>query len=249
LPGKTFIEDNAQSFQTMGNFTRTGLGRSFNEFYGYEMLGIFQTQAEIDAYRGPGGTILQPTAKPGDIKYANLDGNETISGSDRTYIGSPLPKLTYGVTVNLAYKGFDMVIFGNGVSGNQIFQGLRRLDVTYANWQNSILDRWTPNNPSTTVPRVVENDPNGNNTKFSKKYLEKGDYFRLKTLQIGYNLPSKITQKIGAQKLRVYLMSENLWTITNYSGYDPEIGGTVLGVDRGVYPQSRSFMVGLNVAF
>jgi len=249
LPGKSFIEDNAQSFQTMGNFTRTGLGRSFNEFYGYEMLGIFQTQAEIDAYRGPGGTILQPTAKPGDIKYANLDGNETISGSDRTYIGSPLPKLTYGVTVNLAYKGFDMVIFGNGVSGNQIFQGLRRLDVTYANWQSSVLDRWTPNNPSTTVPRVVENDPNGNNTKFSKKYLEKGDYFRLKTLQIGYNLPSKITQKIGAQKLRVYLMSENLWTITNYSGYDPEIGGTVLGVDRGVYPQSRSFMVGLNVAF
>ena len=249
LPGKAFIEDNAQSFQTMGNFTRTALGRSFNEFYGYESLGIFQSQAEVDAYRGPGGTILQPNAKAGDIKFANLDGNESITAADRTYLGSPLPKFTYGVTLNLAYKAFDLVAFGNGAGGNMIFQGLRRLDVTFANWQTSILDRWTPGNPSSTQPRVVQSDPNGNNTKFSKKYLEAGDYFRLKTLQIGYNLPKNFTQKIGAQKVRVYLMSENLWTITNYSGYDPEIGGTVLGVDRGFYPQARSFMVGLNVGF
>lgn len=249
LPGKEFIEDNAQSFQTMGNFTRTGLGRSFNEYYGYESLGIFQSQAEIDAYKGPGGTILQPTAKPGDIKFANRDGNESITAADRTYLGSPIPKFTYGVTLNIGYKGFDLVAFGNGVGGNMIFQGLRRLDVTFANWQTAILDRWTPSNPSATQPRVVQSDPNGNNTKFSKKYLEAGDYFRLKTLQIGYNLPKTFTQKIGAQKVRVYLMSENLWTVTNYTGYDPEIGGTVLGVDRGVYPQARSFMVGLNVGF
>ena len=249
IAGKDFIEDNAQSFQGMGNFTRTGLGRAFNEFYGYEMLGIFQSQAEIDAYKGPGGTILQPTAKPGDIKFANLDGNETISGSDRTYIGSPIPKFTYGVNVNLSYKNFDFLAFGTGAGGNMIFQGLRRLDVTYGNWQTKILDRWTPSNPSTTMPRVVENDLNGNYTKFSKKYLEKGDYFRLKTLQIGYNLPKTFIQKIGAQRLRVYVMSENLFTITKYTGYDPEIGGTVFGVDRGFYPQPRSFMFGLNVGF
>lgn len=249
IPGKDFIEDNAQSFQGMGNFTRTGLGRGFNEFYGYEMLGIFQSQAEIDAYKGPAGTVLQPTAKPGDIKFANLDGNEIISGSDRTYLGSPLPKFTYGLSINLAYKNFDLVAFGAGAGGNMIFQGLRRLDVTYGNWQTEILNRWTPSNPSTTIPRVVENDLNGNYTKFSKKYLEKGDYFRLKTLQIGYNLPKAVTQKIGANKLRVYVMSENLWTITKYTGYDPEIGGTVFGVDRGIYPQPRSFMLGLNVGF
>ncbi|WP_421938308.1 SusC/RagA family TonB-linked outer membrane protein [Pedobacter sp.] len=249
LPGKAFIEDNAQSFQTMGNFTRTGLDRSFNEYYGYDMLGIFQTQAEIDSYVGPGGTKLQPNAKPGDIKYANLNGDEAINSSDRTFLGSPIPKYTYGLTINLAYKNWDLVAFGNGVGGNQIFQGLRRLDVTYANWQTKILDRWTPGNPSTTMPRIVESDPNGNYIKFSKLYLEKGDYFRLKTLQVGYTLPQRISNKVGAQKVRVYLMSENLWTITDYTGYDPEIGGTVLGVDRGVYPQARSFMVGLNVGF
>ncbi|MBO9672832.1 MAG: TonB-dependent receptor [Sphingobacteriaceae bacterium] len=249
LPGKTFIEDNAQSFQTMGNFTRTGLGRSFNEYYGYDMLGIFQTQAEIDSYVGPAGTKLQPNAKPGDIKYANLNGDNEINSSDRTFLGSPIPKYTYGITINLAYKNWDLVAFGNGVGGNQIFQGLRRLDVTYANWQTKILDRWTPSNPSTTMPRIVESDPNGNYIKFSKLYLEKGDYFRLKTLQVGYTLPQNISKKIGAQKVRAYLMSENLWTITKYTGYDPEIGGTVLGVDRGVYPQARSFMIGLNVGF
>ncbi|SES06810.1 SusC/RagA family TonB-linked outer membrane protein [Pedobacter rhizosphaerae] len=249
LPGKAFIEDNAQSFQTMGNFTRTGLGRSFNEYYGYDMLGIFQTQAEVDSYVGPGGTKLQPNAKPGDIKYANLNGDDAINSSDRTFLGSPIPKYTYGVTINLAYKNWDLVAFGNGVGGNQIFQGLRRLDVTYANWQTKVLDRWTPSNPSTTMPRIVESDPNGNYIKFSKLYLEKGDYFRLKTLQVGYTFPQIISKKVGAQKVRVYLMSENLWTITDYTGYDPEIGGTVLGVDRGVYPQARSFMVGLNVGF
>jgi TonB-linked SusC/RagA family outer membrane protein len=249
LPGREFIEDNAQSFQGMGNFTRTGLGRSFNEFYGYEAIGIFQSQAEVNAYKGPGGTVLQPSAKPGDVKFANLDGNETINASDRTYLGSPLPKYTYGITINLAYKNFDFVAFGNGVGGNMIFQGLRRLDVTYGNWQKSILDRWTPSNTATDIPRVADKDLNGNYTKFSKNYLEKGDYFRLKTLQIGYNLPLNVTKKIGAQKVRVYLMSENLWTITKYTGYDPEIGGTVLGVDRGIYPQARSFMVGLNVGF
>jgi len=249
LPGKTFIEDNAQSFQTMGNFTRTGLGRSFNEYYGYDMLGIFQTQAEIDSYVGPAGTKLQPNAKPGDIKFANLNGDNEINSSDRTFLGSPIPKYTYGLTINLAYKNWDLVAFGNGVGGNQIFQGLRRLDVTYANWQTKILDRWTPANPSTSMPRIVESDPNGNYIKFSKLYLEKGDYFRLKTLQVGYTLPQNISKKIGAQKVRAYLMSENLWTITQYTGYDPEIGGTVLGVDRGVYPQARSFMIGLNVGF
>jgi hypothetical protein len=233
----------------MHKATRTGLGRSFGEFYGYEMLGVFQSQAEIDAYRGPAGTVLQPDAKPGDIKFANRNNNDQIEGGDRTYLGSPIPNFTYGITINLAYKNFDFVAFGNGVSGNQIFQGLRRLDVTYANWQEKILDRWTPTNPSNNIPRVVETDRNGNYTKMSKLYLESGAYFRLKTLQVGYTLPKLISQKIGSQRCRVYVMSENLFTATKYTGYDPEIGGTVLGIDRGVYPQARSLMVGINVGF
>lgn len=247
--GKLFIEDEAQSFQGMGNITRTGIGHSFNEFYGYETLGIFQNQAEIDSYVGPGGTKLQPNAKPGDVKFANLNGDNQIEAADRTYLGSPIPKYTYGLTINMAYKNFDFVVFGSGAGGNMIFQGLRRLDVTFANWQTDILNRWTPTNPSTTIPRVVEKDDNKNNTNFTRRYLEKGDYFRLKTLQLGYNIPKNVIQKIGAQKVRVYVMSENLFTITKYTGYDPEIGGTVFGVDKGIYPQARSFMVGLNVGF
>ncbi|MXV17095.1 SusC/RagA family TonB-linked outer membrane protein [Hufsiella ginkgonis] len=250
LPGILFIQDNAASFQTMGNFTRTGLGRSFNEYFGYEMLGIFQTQTEVDTYVGPNGTSkLQPSAKPGDIKFANLNGDNAIDANDRTYLGSPIPKMTYGLTLNLGYKAFDMVAFGNGVTGNKIFQGLRRLDVTYANYQKEILERWTPTNPSNTMPRVVETDPNGNNTKFSKRYLEDGSYFRLKTFQLGYTLPKTLTIKAGMNRVRVYAMSENLFTATKYTGYDPEIGGTVFSVDRGVYPQARSFMLGLNVGF
>lgn len=247
--GKTFIEDEAQSFQGMGNITRTGLGRSFNEFYGYETLGIFQTQAEVDSYLSPSGAKLQPNAKPGDVKFANLNGNDQIEAGDRTYLGTPLPKYTYGLTLNLGYKNFDFVAFGSGAGGNMIFQGLRRLDVTFANWQTDILNRWTPSNPSSTMPRVVEKDDNKNNTNFTRRYLEKGDYFRLKTLQIGYNIPKNIIQKVGAQKVRVYVMSENLFTITKYTGFDPEIGGTVFGIDKGIYPQARSFMIGLNVGF
>jgi hypothetical protein len=183
------------------------------------------------------------------VKFANLNGNDQIEAGDRTYLGTPLPKYTYGLTLNLGYKNFDFVAFGSGAGGNMIFQGLRRLDVTFANWQTDILNRWTPSNPSSTIPRVVEKDDNKNNTNFTRRYLEKGDYFRLKTLQIGYNIPKNIIQKVGAQKVRVYVMSENLFTITKYTGFDPEIGGTVFGIDKGIYPQARSFMIGLNVGF
>jgi TonB-linked SusC/RagA family outer membrane protein len=249
LPGIQFVDDNQQTFQTMGAITRTEIGHAFGEFYGYDMLGIFQNQAEIDSYKSPAGVVLQPTAKPGDVKFANLNGNDAIEAGDRTFIGSPIPKMTYGVTVNLGYKAFDFVVFGTGVTGNQIFQGIRRLDVTYGNYQTDILNRWTPSNPSATNPRIVEKDLNGNYIKFTKLYLQNGDFFRIKTMQIGYNLPKATIQKIGAQKCRIYLMSENLFTFTKYTGYDPEIGGTVLGIDRGIYPQARSFMIGLNVGF
>ncbi|MCZ4245310.1 SusC/RagA family TonB-linked outer membrane protein [Pedobacter punctiformis] len=257
LPGVTFIDDNTASFQTLGGITRTALGRSYNEFFGYQNLGIFQTQAEIDSYVGPSGTKLQPNAKPGDFKFANLNGDNAINGDDRTYLGNPAPKASYGLTINLAYKNFDFSAFGSGVAGNTIFQGLRRLDIgTQANWQTKILDSWTPTNTSATLPRLVEGDPNGNYSKFNSVYLEKGDYFRLRTIQLGYSFPKSITSKLRMQKLRVYVLSENLFTITKYSGYDPELGvtsdaggGAVFSIDRSAYPQARSFLFGLNVGF
>ncbi|WP_158798544.1 SusC/RagA family TonB-linked outer membrane protein [Pedobacter sp. L105] len=256
LPGVDYIEDNTAAFQTLGNITRTAVGGAYNEFYGYKNLGIFQSQAEINAYRGPSGALLQPNAKPGDIKFANLNGDNTIDASDRTYIGNPTPKMTYGITINVGYKNFDLVAFGSGVAGNQIFQGLRRLDIPSANYQTDILNAWTPTNTNTSIPRLVANDPNGNYTKFSSVYLQSGNYFRLRTLQVGYTFPKAITDKMKMQKLRIYIMSENLFTITKYNGYDPELGvsndaggGGVFSVDRGAYPQARSFLIGLNVGF
>jgi TonB-linked SusC/RagA family outer membrane protein len=254
-PGILFTENQAASFQTTGNISRSIVGNSYNAFYGYQMLGIFQTQAEVNAYVGPAGTPLQPNAKPGDIKYANINGDNTIDGNDRTVIGNPIPTVTYGLTINLAYKNVDFIAFGNGVGGNDIFQGLRRLDIQNANYQTTILNRWTPSNPSTTQPRLSDDDPNGNYTKFSKIYLQSGNYFRLKTMQLGYTFSQAMTKKLGVSKLRIYVSALNLFTLTNYTGYDPEVGnggaggGGVLGIDKGDYPQARTFMVGLNLGF
>src|SRR5690606_10599616 len=118
-----------------------------------------------------------------------------------------------------------------------------------ANYQRKALRRWTGPGSSTTYPRLNDADPNDNFTNPSDFYLEDGAYFRIKTLQLGYTLPTQWSEKIGLQKTRIYLMSENLFTATNYTGFDPEIGGGVMSIDRGIYPQARSFMIGLNVGF
>lgn len=248
--GVQTLADKQEKFQNMPEIVRTEVGHAFNSFYGYELMGIFQTQQQIDAYTDKSGAKIQPDAKPGDFQWADLDGNGVITDKDRKFIGNPTPSWTYGVTISAAYRGFDIIAFGQGATGNKIFQGLRRLDIPKANWQDKALERWTPENPSTTYPRLTEKDPNKNYTNPSSFYLEDGGYFRIKTLQLGYSLPSTVVKRIGLQKIRVYVMSENLLTITKYTGYDPEIGGTnALSIDRGVYPQARSFMGGLNVTF
>jgi hypothetical protein len=141
------------------------------------------------------------------------------------------------------------MIFMQGVAGNKIFQGLRRLDIGNANYQEEVLGRWTGEGTTNKYPRLSTSDGNGNFTRMSDFYLEKGDYTRLKLVQIGYTLPARIASRIKASRLRVYLTSENLFTFTGYTGYDPEIGGQVFGLDRGVYPQARSFIGGVQLSF
>lgn len=256
LPNVDFIEQNSATFQNLGNITRTQIGGSYNQFYGYKALGIFQSQAEVNAYKGSNGNLLQPNAKPGDEKFANLNGDNVIDANDRTYIGNPTPTMTYGLTLNVAYKNWDLTAFGSGVAGNTIFQGLKRLDIPTANSQTTVLNAWTPTNTGTNIPRVVTNDANGNYTKFSSLYLEKGNYFRLRTLQVGYTFPKEVISKLKIQRLRIYVLSENLFTLTKYSGYDPELGvspdaggGDAFSIDRGSYPQARTFLFGVNVGF
>jgi TonB-linked SusC/RagA family outer membrane protein len=257
LPGNLFLEDNSATFQNLGNITRTGLGLPYQQYFGYKSLGIFQSQAEVDGYVGKDGvTKLQASAKPGDLKFANLNGDNIIDANDRTYLGNPNPTVSYGITLNLGYKNFDFTAFGSGSGGNQIFQGLRRLDISSANYQTKYLNAWSPTNTSATLPRIVDGDPSGSYSKFTNLYLESGNYFRLRTVQLGYTFPKAMTSKWGMQKLRVYVLSENLFTLTKYSGYDPELGvsgdsggGAQFGIDRGAYPQARSFLIGLNVGF
>lgn len=240
---------NTSSIQNMGTMARMAVGQPINSFYGYKRLGVFQNEAEIEAYTNAEGGLIQPNARPGDFQWADVDGNGSIDADDRTFLGNPLPDWTYGLNIKVDYKGFDLLVFGQGVQGNEIFQGLRRLDINSANYQSAALGRWTGEGTSNDWPRLTDDDPNKNYQNPSDFYIENGAYFRLKVVQLGYSLPESFLENLKMSKARIYVMSENLFTFTEYTGYDPEIGGGSFGIDRGIYPQARSFMVGLNVGF
>lgn len=229
--------------------SRKQVGQPVNSFYGFQSAGIFQTIAEVNSYTNKAGQLLQPNAKPGDFKWVDLNGDGVINDKDRTFLGDPTPHWTFGFTAGAQWKSFDIVLFGQGVAGNKIFQGLRRLDITKANYSTKALNRWTGPGTSNDFPRLVDGDPNGNFSYPSSFYLEDGSYLRLKTLQLGYTLPKKYFGNTGIQGLRVYISGNNLLTLTKYTGYDPEIGGGQgsYSIDRGIYPQARSFMAGINV--
>jgi TonB-linked SusC/RagA family outer membrane protein len=224
--------------------TRNQVGEPFNEFFGYQVIGIFQNQAQINNYKDAQGNVLQPNAKPGDLIYKNTGGPGAISTKDRTFLGNPTPPWTYGFNFTTSYKQFDLLAFGQGVWGNQIYQAYRRLDLHTTNYPIAALDAWTPSNTNTSYPRLTDADPNGNFSNPSSFYLHSGAYFRIKTLQIGYTLPKTVLNSLDVNKLRVYISANNLATITSYDGYDPEIN---TGVDRGVYPAARTYMVGVDV--
>jgi TonB-linked SusC/RagA family outer membrane protein len=229
--------------------TRVQVGQPYNAFYGFKTAGIFQNQTEINEYTNAAGGLIQPNAVPGDFRWKDVNGDGKITSDDREFLGSPIPKYTFGFTINLDYKNFDLLVFAQGASGNKIFQGLRRLDIGNANFQTTALGRWTGEGTSSTFPRLTTNDTNKNFNNPSDFYLEDGDYLRFKTIQLGYTLPSDAINRSGLQKARVYVTGENLFTFTKYSGYDPEIGGGVMGIDRGFYPQARTLMLGVNLQF
>lgn len=230
--------------------SRIVVGEPIGEFYGFKTLGIFQTQAQVDAYTNKAGQKIQPDARPGDFIWADLNGDGQITAdSDRTFLGDPTPHWTFGLTASAEWHHFQLTAFGQGVSGNEIFQGLRRLDILTANYTTAALGRWTGEGTSNSFPRLDDKDPNKNFLYPSAFYLSDGAYFRIKTLQLGYNIPAATVKSIGMQKIFVYVSANNLVTFTKYTGYDPEIGGSSYGIDRGIYPQARSYMFGLNVTF
>jgi TonB-linked SusC/RagA family outer membrane protein len=226
---------------------RTQPGHAIGSFYGYEVLSVFQNIAEIQYHKDSEGNMIQPNAKPGDFQFADLNKDGKITADDRTFIGDPTPTWSYGFTISANYRNFDLLAFGQGVAGNEVYNGLRRLDIPAANMTTEALNRFTVENPSETYPRLVMGDPNHNFSYPSTFQLTSGAYFRIKAIQIGYSLPKTVLNKIGLQMIRVYVGANNLATFTKYKGYDPEIGGGSYGIDRCVYPQARTFMAGINV--
>lgn len=229
--------------------SRTQVGQPLGAFYGFVENGIFQNQAQIDAYVNKDGNKLQPNAKPGDFIWSDLNNDGVISDKDRTFLGNPTPTWTYGGNISASWKGFDLAVFLQGAAGNKVFQALRRLDIARANWTTAALDRWTGEGTSNDYPRLTQADPNQNFKNPSSFYLSDASYLRIKNAQIGYTLPNQWIKKAGFERIRVYFSVNNLATFTKYAGYDPEIGGgnSTYGIDRGVYPQARSFIFGANI--
>lgn len=246
--------------------TRTIAGSSIQEFYGYKTDGIFQNQAEIDAANAADGnpsTKYQANAAPGDIRFKDINGDGVIDASDQVSLGSYLPKFNYGINFTANYKNFDLTLFFQGVQGNKIYNGTKVLGqgmLRLFGAEKEVMNAWTPDNTNTNVPRAVNGDPN-QNSRTSDRFIEDGSYFRLKNISIGYSIPSTSIQDLTKgtlKKLRIYVSSQNLFTVTKYTGYDPEIGnryqnstGNTLinGIDYGQFPSPRTFMAGLQVGF
>lgn len=237
--------------------TRSRVGESLGEWYLLKTDGIFQNQAEIDAH-SMNEQLIQPFAKPGDIRYIDVDGDGQITDQDRSFSGkSPWPKLQTGAQIGASYANFDISAQLVGIFGNTIFNSVRRELDAYQNTNfRSDISPWTPENTDTEDPRIgVANNDQGlvDNARFNTdRWLESGSYLRLRNLQIGYALPANTLSKLSISRARIYLSGQNLITLTKYTGLDPDVQGNGIlerGVDAGNWPSSRIMSVGLDVNF
>jgi TonB-linked SusC/RagA family outer membrane protein len=246
-----------------GRPSKTEEGGYVGAFYGYQNTGIFQNQGEIDAYRSASGTLIQPGAKPGDFRFEDLNGDGVINADDQKFIGNPTPAMTFGVNLNLGYKGFDLQASLVGSLGNDVVNANKGWWYSGSYNYNKISGlentAWHGEGTSNTVPRITANDNNQNLTRFSNFYVEDGSYARVRNLQLGYTFRKEVSSALHMASLRLYVSGQNLFTFTKYSGLDPEIGygrsytdaSSALnrGVDLGNYPTNRTYLVGANIAF
>ena len=233
--------------------SETKAGYPIGGYWLISTAGYFNSQEEVDAYAKDGKKI-QPSAEPGDIKFVDANNDGVINDDDRVFQGSPFPDFTFALNGNMRYKNFDLSIGLQGVLGNKIYNATRQTleDVTKgSNFLASCLDYWTPENKNASHPRLTWDDPNRNTRAESDRYLENGSYLRLRSVQLGYTFP-QTWFKGAIQHARVYINAENLFTITSYSGYSPDVNAdnaNYRGFDNFIYPTNRTFMLGLNVTF
>jgi outer membrane receptor protein involved in Fe transport len=219
--------------------TRTEVGHPLNSYYGYSMIGIYQNQAEIDAYLTAGSN-----AKPGDVKYEDINGDGKITPDfDRDFIGSPIPDVTYGLSFSGSIKGFDFSIFFQGVEGIDRYNDGKKItdfDTRPFNMSTAVLGAWDGEGSTNSRPRVAFEDVG--TSKVSSLFVEDASYFRLRNLEVGYSLE----HLKGIDNLRFYISGQNLFTVTDYTGLDPELTDLV---DKGTYPPSTTFLIGVNFKF
>lgn len=232
------------------NLSIQSAGYPVNEFYGFVTNGIFQNQKEVQEYavQVPGADPFNRTS-PGDMKFRDLNNDGKIDDNDRSYIGDPNPSFIFAMNNNFSYAGFDLSIFLQGVSGNKIFNANRIYQEGMAVAQNqttAVLDRWTGEGTSNSMPRPVFNDPN-KNARVSNRFIEDGSYLKIKNITFGYNLPKEILQKVKISSAKIYASCQNLVTFTRYTGFDPEVPSS--GIDFNVYPVTRTLSAGINVTF
>jgi TonB-linked SusC/RagA family outer membrane protein len=251
----------------LGNMThtRTEEGMPIGYFYGWKTDGIFQTQGEIDSYANTAGEAIQPNAIPGDLKFMDLNGKDSdgniipgadgkLDDADRVMVGNPFPDFNFGITLGAEYKGFDMTMFFQGSVGNDILNILKydiRSGAGWYNAPNDMLDiAW--NGAGTSNTQFAINANSRQNLQMSDWYIEDGSYVRLKNIQVGYTIQKSVFKNLKTENVRVWVGCQNLFTITNYSGLDPEIGSSdpkYMGIDQGFYPQARIMMMGVNATF
>lgn len=257
-----------------GDVTYAKPGYPIGGFWLIKTDGIFQDKAEIEAYTNKNGQKIQPNAQPGDLRFVDYDGDGAITNTgDKQYCGSAMPKVSLGLNLGAEWRGFDLNIFFDGQFGHKIYNALpyyttKREGV--GNYLTSVMDSWRPDHKNTDVPRFIgpsdvegsATDNNGTAWAVTDRWLENGDFFRLKTLEFGYTLPKTWTAKLCLQNLRVYTAMDNLFTITGYTGYTPDLGfndgdganGSGSGVmsrgcDDGRYPLARTMTFGVQVTF
>jgi len=235
-------------------FYRAQTGYPIGYFWGWKTDGIFQDINEVNNYKNSKGKVIQKDAKPGDVRYVDLNDDGIIDEKDKTMIGDPNPDFLIGLNISLEYKGFDFTMYTNGVFGNQIVQSYRSPTDQYANYTADMMNRWHGKGTSDRLPRVTSQNLNW---KFSDLYIYDGSFLRISTVTIGYDI-SKLIKKHFVNKCRVYISGLNLYTFTKYPGMDPEVGFGVdngptdrfsSGIDLGFYPRPRTVLMGLNVTF
>ncbi len=230
-----------------GTATRMQVGYPMGYFFGYKTDGVYQSTQEI-AERG----VTQPDAKPGDLRYKDIDKNGSIDFSndtDKTMIGSPIPKVIMGLNLGMNFKGFDFSTTFYASLGNKILRNYER-QLPMANLLAYKMNRWTGPGSTNSEPRLTTDLTR--NGVISDYFVEDGSFVRIKNIQLGYTLPSSLSKRIGATKLRLYIAANNLATFTKYRGYDPDFSSSnplVSGIDYGYYPQAKTYMAGLNLNF